>query len=254
MDQRVKKLNLRPDRADVIVPATMVLYMIAREARIWEIQIPGVGLKDGVLWDMTRLTPGSDLPRREQARVSAMRLGQKYRFDGEHAVRVARTAHSLFEQTLALHDFQESERLLLEIAALLHDIGHFIGTINHDKHGYYILKNSPLIGLDERQQDMIALIIRSHRKTMPTGQEEVFKSLAQKDRLIVSRLCAFLRLADALEVSHTNRIRGVRLSKSKRGWQLQMMGEGNLLLERWALEKRKSLFEEVFATRLEILE
>ncbi len=254
VDRRMKKFDLRPDRADVIVPAMMALLMIVHEAKVKEIQIPGVGLKDGVLWDMMPLSFRSHLPRREQAWTSATRLGQKYQFDSEHGVRVAKTAHSLFDQTLVLHNLEEGERLLLEIASILHDIGHFIGTLNHDKHGYYILKNSPLIGLDERQQDIIANIVRTHRKTMPTDQDEYFKTLNQKDQSIVGQLCALLRLADALEISHTSRIHEVKMKKAKGRWQLQMVGEGNLLLERWALEKRKALFEDIFGIRLEVLE
>ncbi|HLO32669.1 MAG TPA: Ppx/GppA phosphatase family protein [Anaerolineales bacterium] len=254
VNQRIKKLNLRPDRADVILPATMMLHMISLETHIKEIQIPGVGLKDGVLWDMMPLTLGSHLPRREQIWTSATHLGHKYQFDGEHGVRVAKTSQSIFDQTSALHNLGEGDRLLLEVASLLHDIGHFIDTLNHDKHGYYILKNSPLIGLEQRQQDVVANIIWYHRNTPLTNQDEHFKALTQKDRLLVTKLCALLRLADAVEVSHTARIREVKMKKIKRGWNLKMIGEGNFLLERWALEKRKTLFEEVFGTRLEILE
>jgi len=232
----------------------MALLMIAHEAKVKEIQIPGVGLKDGVLWDMMPINFRSHLPRGEQAWTSATRLGQKYQFDGEHGVRVAKTARSLFDQTLVLHNLEEGERLLLEIASILHDIGHFIGTLNHDKHGYYILKNSPLIGLDERQQDMIAHLVRTHRKTTATDQDEYFKMLAEKDQSIVSQLCALLRLADAIEISHTSRIQEVKVKKAKGRWQLQMVGEGNLLLERWALDKRKALFEDVFGIRLDVLE
>jgi len=39
-----------------------------------------------------------------------------------------------------MHCLDGEERLVLEIATLLHDIGHFINTIDHDQHGYYILK------------------------------------------------------------------------------------------------------------------
>lgn len=253
VDQRIKKLKLRPDRADVILPATMALLMIAREAHIKEIKIPGVGLKDGVLWDMIPGSTRAHLPQREQALTSAMRLGQKYQFDAQHGARVAKTARSIFDQTSELHNLEESDRLLLEVAAILHDIGHFIGALDHDQHGYYILKNSPLIGLDERQQEIVANIIRYHRKAAPTkNQDEHFKALAQKDRLIVTKLCALLRLADATEVSHTTRIQKVELKKAKGCWQLKLFGEGNLLLEGWALEKRKALFEDVFGTKLEM--
>ncbi|MEJ5225611.1 MAG: hypothetical protein WHV44_14230, partial [Anaerolineales bacterium] len=92
VEERMKKYNLRPDRADVILPAATVLHMIAREARIKEIQIPGVGLKDGVLWDMLPLALGPRLPRSVQVKNAAVRLGQKYHFDGEHAAHVARIA------------------------------------------------------------------------------------------------------------------------------------------------------------------
>lgn len=253
VDRRIKKLSLKPDRADVIVPAIMVLRMIARETRIKEIHIPGVGLKDGLLWDMTPLIPGSSLPRRDQARISAMRLGHKYHFDGEHGVSVARTAQSIFEQTVSLHKLGEEEKLLLEIASILHDVGHFIGMLNHDQHGYYIVKNSPLIGLDERGHSIVAHLVRNHRKGMVSNQDPQSRALAQKDRELVNRLCALLRLADAIEVSHTARIHDVRLKKAKKGWQLHLYGDGNLLLERWALEKRKGLFEDIFGTPLNVL-
>lgn len=254
VEQRMEKFDLRPDRADVIAPATMVLRMIAREAKIKEIQIPRVGLKDGVLWDMLPVSSGSQVPRHEQAWNSAMRLGQKYRFDAEHGIRVARTAQSLFDQTADLHAFQGEELLLLKIASLLHDIGHFISSQNHDQHGYYILKNSPMIGIDEHQHELIALIVRNHRRTTLKDQEEDYKSPGRKEQLVINKLSALLRLADAIEVSHTTRIRDVKMEKVKKCWQLQMLGEGNLLLERWALAKRKSYFEEVFKTHLEILE
>ena len=201
VEQRMEKLDLKPDQADVIAPAVMVLRMIAREARIKAIRIPGVGLKDGVLWDMIPVSTRLRLPRVQQAWTSAMRLGQKYHFDAGHGIQVTRTALSLFDQTQQAHQLEEEERLSLRVASLLHDIGHFIGAHDHDRHGYYILKNSPLIGLDEHQQVLVAVIVRNHRKSTMKNLEEYSKDLSRKDQLTISRLCALLRLADAIEVS-----------------------------------------------------
>lgn len=47
--ERIDKLGLRPDRADVIIPAMMVVKLVLRQAGIQKIQIPGVGLRDGLL-------------------------------------------------------------------------------------------------------------------------------------------------------------------------------------------------------------
>jgi hypothetical protein len=66
-------------------------------------------------------------------------------------------------------------------------------------------------------------------------------------------LCAILRLADTLDTSHTSRVRNASLEKRGNGtWRLQLFGEGELMLEKWTLEKRKSLFQDVFGVHLEI--
>ncbi len=252
VEERIRKLRLRADRADVLLPAAVVLHMIAQEVRVKEVHIPGVGLKDGILLDMAPLARGPVLPRREQVWASAVRLGQKYRFEGEHSLLVARLAARLFNQSLSLHRLTEKELLLLEVAALLHDIGHFINTIDHDKHGYYLLKHNQLIGLNAAEQEIVANIVRYHRKQTPSVADENFKSLPQKDRMIVTKLCALLRLADALDTSHAGRVKDVLLEQRGSRWQLQPIGDAELMLETWDLEKRKALFQEVFGVSLEI--
>jgi exopolyphosphatase/guanosine-5'-triphosphate,3'-diphosphate pyrophosphatase len=252
VEERIKRLDLRPDRADVILPAAMVLHMIVREAKIKEVKIPGIGLKDGVLWDMLPMATGPHLSHREQVLNAAMNLGEKYRFDAEHARHVSRLAGRIFDQTLSLHGLNENDRLLLETAALLHDIGHFVNTIDHDQHGFYIFINSPFIGLEARHKEMVANLIRYHRKTNPSTQDESFKSLSGRERMTVIKTCALLRLADALEISHTGRLSDVIIEKSEQGWRMLLQGEGELMLERWSFEKRKGLFQDVFGISLEI--
>jgi exopolyphosphatase/guanosine-5'-triphosphate,3'-diphosphate pyrophosphatase len=49
---RIEKLGLRPDRADVIVPAAVVIQTVMRQAGVDKLLIPYVGLKDGLLWSL----------------------------------------------------------------------------------------------------------------------------------------------------------------------------------------------------------
>ena len=251
--ERINKLKLRPDRADVILPATIVMHVIARETGVKEVTIPDVGLKDGVLLDLAEeLSQRPHPPRREQVWESAVRLGAKYQLDAEHAGLVSRLAASLFHQTEELHNLDDEALLLLEVGALLHDVGHFINTVDHDKHGYYVLKANRLIGLNEKQQELVANLVRYHRKAFPSADDENFKALSQKDRLLVSKLSALMRLADGMDVSHTGRVSGATLEPDKKVWKLGLHGEGSLMLEKWALLKRRSLFQEVFGVSLEI--
>ena len=50
LKDRQSKLDMRPDRSDVIVPAMMVVQMILRLSETQRLVIPGVGLRDGLLW------------------------------------------------------------------------------------------------------------------------------------------------------------------------------------------------------------
>ncbi len=49
---RIEKWHLRPDRADVIVPAILVVKTIMRQCSLQKIMIPCVGLREGILWSM----------------------------------------------------------------------------------------------------------------------------------------------------------------------------------------------------------
>ena len=252
-EQRMRKLKLRPDRADVILPASIVLHLIASEAKVKRIAIPNVGLKDGILLDIAEdLSKTLLLRRREQVWESALHLGHKYQFDEKHARRTAKLAARLFEQSKPLHDLDDSNLLLLEVGALLHDIGHFINSLDHDKHGYYLLTANRLIGLTQRAQNIVANLVRYHRKASPSTDDENFKSLPQKDRLIVIKLSTLLRLADSLDISHMGNVTDVALRETKSGWRLRLSGQSDQMLVSWALNKRKSGFKDVFGVNLEM--
>ena len=253
VEERMRKLKLRADRADVILPASIVLHLIASEAKVKQIMIPNVGLKDGVLLDIAEDLSKTLRPqRREQAWESALHMGRKYQFNENHACLTSRLAARLFEQSTSLHNLDDSNLLLLEIGALLHDIGHFINAVDHDQHGYYLLNATPLIGLGQREQNIVANLVRYHRRQSPSTDDENFKALPQKDRLIVIKLSTLLRLADSLDISHTGNVTDVMLKEVGSVWKLKLSGKKDQLLVNWAFNKRKSQFREVFGVNLEM--
>jgi exopolyphosphatase / guanosine-5'-triphosphate,3'-diphosphate pyrophosphatase len=250
IEERSRTFKLRPDRADVILPAAIILHLIANQAGVKQIAIPNVGLMDGMLLDTAEELSHAPRPQlREQVLESALHLGRKYQFEEEHALLASKLAAQLFLQSTSLHDLDESNLILLEVGALLHDIGHFINTIDHDKHGYYLLKANHLIGLSEREQNIVANLVRYHRGKATAINDEGFKSLLPKDRLTVLKLTALLRLADGMDVNHTSRIPHVTLKEGTKSWQLKLSND--LTLEKWTIEKRKALFQSVFDVTLD---
>jgi len=253
--ERVQRLGLRPDRADVIVPAAIIIQNIMKQAGVDELHIPKVGLKDGILLDMVQELFGDKRRlNRDQVLGSAMQLGEKYSFDEQHATTVARLAVALFDQTRGLHHLGLEQRLLLEVAALLHDIGTFVNVAGHHKHTQYLLLASPLIGLTQDQSAIIANVARYHRKSMPKPQHEPYRILSTKDRVVVAKLAAILRLADAMDNEHASKVREVEAEWNKPDFTVRLRGEGDLLLEKWALLKKAPMFEEVFSVKFSIAE
>ncbi len=252
-EQRIQELGLRPDRADVIVPASMVLQKIMRVAGVSEVVIPHVGLKDGVLTDMIQELFGEKRPlRRDQVLASAIQLGRKFMFDEQHGTTVARYAARLFDETRSLHNLGMEFRLLLEVAALLHDIGNFINSTDHHKHTFYLLSVSPLIGLTQSQLAIVANVARYHRKSMPKPQHDGYRELSSKERVVVSKLSALLRLADAMDNEHASKVESFSVEYKKPKLTIRMRGEGDLLLEKWALAKKAPMFEDVFSVKLNV--
>lgn len=252
-EERMYKLKLRADRADVILPASIVLHLIASEAGVKQIAIPNVGLKDGILLDIAEdLSKSLHLHRREQVWESALHMGRKYQFDENHARLTSKLAARLFDQSRSLHHLDESNLLLLEVGALLHDLGHFINTMDHDKHGYYLLSVNRLIGLSQREQNIVVNLVRYHRMQSPSTADENFKLLPQKDRLIVIKLSALLQLADSLDISHAGNVTDVALRETISDWRMKISGRKDQMLVNWAFDKRKAHFREVFGVNLEM--
>lgn len=253
--ERVDKLDLRPDRADVIIPASIMIQELMKQAEIKELHIPRVGLKDGILLDMLPDTSQqAPILHQRQVLAFARELGRKFSFDEEHGVNVSRFAVLLFDQTKELHKLGMENRLLLEVAGMLHDIGHCVNINGHHKHSHYLLKSTPFVGLNDREKSIVAVTARYHRKAPPKMDHPEFASLMPEDRDIVTKLAAILRLADALDSEHASNVSAFRLTRRKATLTFSLRGRGDLLLERFAISAKASLFEEIFRCKIAVAE
>lgn len=250
--ERAKKWGLKPDRADVILPAGLVYAHVARLAGAKEILVPHVALKDGVLAElMQEATSPAVLPERKAVR-SALALGRRYRFEESHGVHVERLALSLFDQLSDIHRLDARDRVLLAAAAVLHDIGRHIDDRKHHKHSYYLISQSEISGLSKAEVGIVAQVARYHRKAEPKLKHPAYAALAVPDRHRVDCLSALLRVADALDRQHKSKVHAVRCVPSEGRVRLELAVEGDIDLEEWAVERKGGLFERLFGHKVEL--
>jgi exopolyphosphatase/guanosine-5'-triphosphate,3'-diphosphate pyrophosphatase len=251
-EQRAKKYGLRPDRADVIVPAGVIFEHVATRMRARQVLVPFVGLVDGVLLDLARAADASGKKELESSQTlnAARAIMRKYDTDPKHARHVTELALTLFDQLKSVHGQGKRERLLLEIAGLLHEVGNFISAAGHHRHAYYIISETPILGLTDEELHIVACVARYHRKAPPDVSHECYAELNGQARDHVRALAAILRLADALDHDHRHRV--VKVSAKKRGPELILKARtrGDVTLDEWSVEQKGGdLFKEEFGLK-----
>jgi exopolyphosphatase/guanosine-5'-triphosphate,3'-diphosphate pyrophosphatase len=249
--ERAERYGLRPDRADVIVPAACIFEYVATRVRAREIWVPHVGLVDGVLVDVARSVGAEGLKALEvsQTRNAALAIVKKYDIDLKHAHRVSALSLSLFDQTKNLHGLSKRDRLLLELAALLHEVGNFIGVAGHHRHAYYIISQTPILGLSDAEVEVVANVARYHRKAPPDPSHEAYRALDDRDRDRVRSLAAILRVADALDHDHRQRVAAVRAKARGDELRLSLQTRGDVTLDAWSVADKGDLFQEEFGLK-----
>jgi exopolyphosphatase/guanosine-5'-triphosphate,3'-diphosphate pyrophosphatase len=225
-----------------------------KELSLDSITITSRGLQDGLLVDyLSRMDEFPLLGELSPRQRSVLQLGRSCGINEVHARTVTALVLELFDSSKAvsLHHFGDGERELLEYATFLHDIGSFISYTNHHAHSYYIIKNSELLGFDQKEVNFMANIARFHRKKTPKKKDPEILELDVRERETLRILTTFIRLGESLDRSHTALVQHVRFSKVDRDSViLEVVARGDCQLEIWGVEAERKAFEKIFGKKL----
>jgi exopolyphosphatase / guanosine-5'-triphosphate,3'-diphosphate pyrophosphatase len=248
--ERRDEFQLRPDRADTILPATAIFLRLAKKLDQTSILAPGVGLATGMLEELVdKFFHVWDAAGEAEHIIDAcLRLGRHYHFDEPHARQVTRFATQLFDDLLAVHAFGDRDRLLLRAAAVLHDIGDYIHYSGHHKHSYYLIQHADIMGLTPEERAIVANVARYHRKGPPDTAHANFRELGKEARGKVRGLAAILRLADALDREHRQKIESVRAAIDREAGKVTLFlrGSDDRELEEWTVGAKASLWRDEY--------
>lgn len=179
-----------------------------------DILLPDITMSQAVLNELTYKE--MDLLHLDESAIdnihsSTLGIGRKYQFDEKHAVQVNRIALSIYDQLEQQLGFRPEERVLLDVSSMLHDIGAFVSSSNHHKHSQRLISASEILGLNRSEIQLIALIARYHRKAIPKPSHTEYISLPRDERITVARMGAILRVADALDNTHTQWVESLKV-------------------------------------------
>ncbi len=240
--------------AESLYPALLFYLNFLNETKAEEIIIPKLSIRDGLLLEMAQLFSGykrTDVSR--QVLNSAHHLGAKFKYDKAHAVCVASLALKLFDLLSEDHGMRSRERLLLEVSGILHDIGTYVSPSSHHKHSSYLVDAAEIFGLRRTDKSIVANVVRYHRRIPPRETHVPYMSLAKSDRATVSKLASILRIADALDTAHQQKIRSFTLERSEDSYAIWVPKEiGDISLERESLRRKGDMFADVFGAPIDL--
>lgn len=222
-DDRKGIPGLDERRSDIITGGALLLTSIFDAFAIETMTISTFALREGVLFDRAESLLGDNSRLSDLRRANARRLAQQLDPDAQHAETAARLAVQIFDQTKDLHKLGRKARQLLEMAAIVHNVGLFISHAAHHKHTYYVVRHSEqLTGFTERERELLALIARYHRRGHPSPKHAEFNRLSSKDQQMVTKLAGILRVAIGLDRSHQALVSKVNVSFDSKAEELSL--------------------------------
>src|SRR5882757_356205 len=214
VEDRMAQFGVKRDRAEVLGIAALVFATVARQLGIARLVSPGVGIREAVLLEL------AETAREEQAKAegahdkalltAARAFANRVDHDTTHGEHVRQLARQLFHQLHDVHGVPDDRGVVLEVAALLHDVGEVVNVRGHHKHSEYMIRWARIPGLDDTTREMVALLARTHRKDAARAKQIIAEStLAKEQRGQLRKLSGLLRIADGLDCEHRSRVEQV---------------------------------------------
>ncbi len=250
-----KRYGLPFAEAETLNPALLVYQILLKKTKAKKMIVSSISMRDGLLLELARSVTGrEDKALYESVIQSAISVAEKYHTDMDHAKIVSDIAVRFFDELRLDHGLGRRYRLLLRVAGILHEIGAYISDRSHHKHSYYLIMNSELFGLSREEMVTVAHIARYHRRSGPKPAHTEYTALPREQRVVINKLAAIVRVADALSQGHI--LDASKLQFERQGDDLIVLVPGvlDLLLEKRSIARKGGLFEEIYGMGIRLEE
>ena len=227
--------------------ALLVYQELLNYTKANELIISFSSMREELLEDLARrITGQEDKTFAHSVIHSAIAIAEKYKVDIKHSNRVREIAIKFFDTLQREHGLTFRHKILLEVAALLHEVGTFISPRGFHKHSHYLIMNSEIFGLSQREVEIVANIARYHRRAQPKTSHVEYMSLSRENRIVVNKLAALLRMAEALDAGHNTNPETIQCKLDENSLIISIPGVRDLALKRKTFNTERNMFEDIY--------
>ena len=229
-----EEMDIDPEYAALIVPTMVICKDFMDLFNAEALWMPGVSLLDGIAYDFGEKKNFIKSAHNFENDIlaCAQNIAKRYMSSKSHVRAVLKVAETIFDSMRRVHGMGPRERLLLQIAVILHDCGKYISMSEVAKCSYEIIMSTEIIGLSHAEREMIANIVRFNNEPFKYYGEADSKSTIDRDTyMIIGKLTAILRVANALDRSHKQKAENIKVQLQDKELVLVIDTQENLLLE-----------------------
>lgn len=246
-----EKYGLSESQAEILYTSLAIYSHMLKLTSAKYVICPKIELWDAIIRQLlvTKSRDEYDEHVRANAISCAKVLAEHYQCHKEHLETVRAYSCLIFDKMKKIHGLNYKKRLLLELASLLHELGYYVNSKYHLRSTFDLIKNTDIYGLTDEEVLLIANIAHFTEFHVPNYNDSNYMQLSDKNKLLVSKLVAIFRLANALDKSHKHKISGIKVKLCDDCLTLTGESEENIFLEKWAFEECAPFFEEVFGIK-----
>ncbi len=253
VEELARRHGLPIAEAETLNPALLVYQAMWHKTAAKQMIVSPVSIRDGLLLELVHEASGQEDEGLLKGVIhSATAVAERFRVDREHAETVAELAVCLFDQLKSEHGLTPRHRLLLRVAGLLHEVGGVVSNRAHHKHSYYLISNSEIFGLNRDEIIIAAHVARYHRRAVPKPSHVEYMMLSRNTRVVINKLAALLRVADALARGHLRQIADLRFERQADELVVYVPGTADLLLEQRSMAAKGDLFEDIYGLKVRL--
>ena len=244
------KMGVPEEYASLLRPSAIIFRRLIEEMDARLLWTPGTHLSNGLAYEFAERKKLIKMGHNFENDIimAAKNIGKRYAVNRSHIQNTEMVALAVFDAMKKVTGYKARERLLLRIAVMLHDVGKYISLNNVAESSYNIIMSNEIIGLSHSEREMIALVTKYNTTVLPPY--EIFaqnSSLGREEYLTIAGFTAIVRLANALDRSHMQKIQSVRATLKEQELILNLTVNRDFTLEEGLAREKADFFCEVFS-------